>query len=74
MILIDFEYARIEEEAVEADDTIGSAIAEKPKARKKTKDLGQISGNRAAPQAGVKNIHPVDTKVSDDTIIALSVV
>ena len=59
-ILIDFEYAHIEE----AHDKIGSAIAKKTEAKKKIKVLGQTSGNRASHQAGVKSNQPV-SKVCD---------
>ena len=53
-ILIDFEYAHIDE----ADEVIEAAIAEQAKAKDKIKALGQISGN----QAGTN--HPSASKSS----------
>ena len=61
-ILIDFEFAHIEE----AEDKIRSAIAEKTEAKKKIKILGQTSGNRASRQAGIKSNQLVSSKVCDD--------
>lgn len=62
-ILIDFEFAHIEE----AEDGIRSAIAKITKAKKKLKILGETSGNRASHhQAGIKSNQLVSIKVCDD--------
>lgn len=55
-ILIDFEYAHIEEE----QDKIGSAIAKKTKAKRKIKVLGQTSGNRASQIADRRYSFPLE--------------
>lgn len=76
-ILIDFEYAHIEEE----HDKIESAIARRTEAKKKIKVLGQTSGNRASSQAGVKKNQgvskvydgyldcPISSKLSDGYLV-----
>ncbi|MCJ1342494.1 hypothetical protein MMC31_000680 [Peltigera leucophlebia] len=54
-ILLDFEYAHVEE----AHEKIGSAIAKKSEVKKKIKVLGQTSGNRASHQAVVQPVSKV---------------
>lgn len=61
-ILIDFEYAHVEE----AKDKIRSAIAEKAKAKKKIKTLGQTSGDWVLIKLKSKITSLVSREVCDD--------